>query len=127
MLRIIGGTIGGIVVWIVIVTAQNLVLRHSWQDYAAVERAMTFTLPMMAARLAMSGVSSLASGFVAAWIEKRGRAPLIAGTILLLLFVPVHYSIWDKFPVWYHLTFLTSLPLLSWAGGKLLRLNSATT
>jgi len=31
----------------------------------------------------------------------------------------VHYSIWDKFPIWYHLTFLVSLPLLSAIGGSL--------
>ena len=123
MLRLIGGAIAGIIVWTVLVTALDWVLRHGWQDYAAVEKAMTFTIPMMAARLLMSVVCSLAAGFAAARLDKR--APLIAGTILLLLFIPVHYGLWSKFPIWYHLTFLSSLPLLSLAGGKLSRPRAA--
>jgi hypothetical protein len=119
MLRLIGGSLAGVLAWVVLVTPINLALRHGWADYAAVEKAMTFTLPMMIARLAMSSVSSLASGAVAARMLHGERAALFSGVILLLLFLPVHYSIWDKFPLWYHLTFLVSLPLLSWLGGKL--------
>ena len=59
MLRLVGGVIAGIVAWIVIVTALNLGLRHGWPAYAAVEKAMAFTVPMMVARLSMSAVSSL--------------------------------------------------------------------
>lgn len=125
-MRLIGGVISGLVAWTAIVTILNLGLRYGWPDYAAVERAMTFTLPMMAARLAMSGVASLAGGFVAAAIEKGRRAPLVSGAILMLLFLPVHYNLWAKFPVWYHLTFLASLPLLGWAGGTLWRPRIAT-
>jgi len=119
MLRLTGGVLAGIAAWVVIVTLLNLGLRHGWHAYAAVEKAMTFTLPMMAARLSISALSSLASGVVAAAVDKGGWAALASGTILLLLFLPVHYSIWDKFPIWYHLTFLISLPLLSIAGGSL--------
>ena len=118
-MRLFGGVIAGLVAWMAIVTLLNLGLRYGWPDYAAVEKAMMLTVPMMAARLAMSGIGSLGAGFVAAWVEQGRRAPLISGAILLLLFLPVHYGLWAKFPVWYHVTFLTSLPLLSWAGGKL--------
>jgi hypothetical protein len=117
MLRLIGGTIAGIVAWGVIVTVLNLVLRHDWHDYHAVEKAMTFTFSMMIARLSISAVSSLASGFVAGWVGKGRWAPLAAGTILLLPFLWVHYSLWSKFPIWYHIIFLISLPLLSVVGG----------
>jgi hypothetical protein len=119
MVRLVGGTVLGIVVWIVVVTVIDLGLRHGWPAYAAVEKAMTFSLPMMIARLAMSGASSLASGAAAGAIDPRGRAPLIGGVILLLFFLPVHYGLWDRFPVWYHLTFLNSLPLLGWLGGRM--------
>ena len=119
MMRLIGGVIAGLVAWTVIVTLLNLGLRYGWPDYAAVEKAMTFTLPMMAARLSMSAISSLGGGYVAAWVGKGPRAALISGICLLLMFLPVHYMLWDKFPAWYHLTFLISLPLLAWAGGKL--------
>ena len=126
MLRLVGGAIAGVVAWFVIVTVLNLILRYGWHDYAAVEKIMTFTLPMMVARLSISGISSVASGVVAAWVEKGKWAPLVAGVILLLLFVPIHYSIWDRFPVWYHLTFLASLPLLSWLGGTFVRRRSGS-
>lgn len=121
MLRLIGGTIAGVAAWFVIVTILNLALRHGWHDYATVERAMAFTLPMMIARLSISGASSIAGGAIAASIGKGRRAAWIAGAILLLLFVPVHYALRDKFPLWYHLAFLASLPLLSWLGGGLRR------
>ena len=121
MLRLIGGTIAGIAAWVVIVTALNLCLRHGWHDYAAVEKAMMFSTAMMAARISISAVSSFASGFVAGLVDKGRWAPLASGTILLLLFIPVHYSIWDRFPIWYHLTFLISLPILSAVGGQLKR------
>ena len=120
MLRVMGGVIAGIAGWIVIVTALNLALRHYWPDYAAVEKAMAFTLPMMAARLSMSALSSLLSGLMAGLVDRRLLAPLISGTILLLLFLPEHNALWARFPVWYHLVFLVSLPALSLVGGDLL-------
>ena len=126
-MRLIGGVIASLVTWAIIATILNLGLRHSWAAYAAVEKVMTFTFPMMVARLGISGVSSLVAGFVAAWVEQRRRAPIISGVILLILFLPVHYGLWDKFPIWYHLTFLASLPLLGWAGGTLWRPRLATT
>lgn len=127
MLRLISAVIAGVAAWIVVVSLLNLGLRHGWPDYAAVEGVMEFTLPMMAARLAMSAISSLASGFVAAWIGKGGPAALISGICLLLLFAPQHYVLWDRFPVWYHLTFLASLPLLAWVGGGLWKKNHIGT
>ena len=120
MSRVVGGVIAGIAAWIVIVTALNLGLRHYWPDYAAVEKAMAFTLPMMGARLSMSALSSLLSGLMAGLVDRRLLAPLISGTILLLFFLPEHYALWPKFPIWYHLIFLVSLPVLSLAGGDLL-------
>lgn len=119
MVRLVGGTVAGVLVWIVVVTILNLGLRHGWHDYALVEKAMTFTLPMMIARLVMSAASSLAGGAAADALDPRGRAPLASGILLLLLFVPEHYALWPRFPAWYHLTFLVSLPLLAWLGGRL--------
>jgi hypothetical protein len=121
MLRQIGGAIIGVIAWGVVVTVLNLGLRHGWPAYAAVEKAMLFTVPMMAARLSISGISSLVSGYVSAAIGRSSQAALIAGVLLLLIFLPIHYSIWSKFPLWYHLTFLTSLPVLSIIGGQVWR------
>jgi hypothetical protein len=122
MLRLILGVIAGVVVWVVVVTVLNLGLRHGWSDYAAVEKAMTFTLPMMIARLSISGISSLAGGAAASAVSReRFKAALGAGIILLILFIPVHIPIWNRFPIWYHLTFLISLPVLSVIGGRFVR------
>lgn len=119
MLRRIGAVAAGILVWTAVVTILNLGLRHGWPAYAAVEKAMAFSVAMMVGRLAISALSSLASGYVAAWIGRDRWTPLAAGLLIMLLFVPVHIGIWDRFPIWYHLTFLVSLPLLGWLGGRL--------
>jgi hypothetical protein len=109
------------VAWVAIVTLINLGLRYGWHDYAAVEKAMNFTLPMMIARLCESGVSSILSGAIAATVARDRRAAVFSGLIWLLLFLPQHYLIWHKFPAWYHLTFLISLIVLSWLGGQCVR------
>ncbi|MFZ3245309.1 MAG: hypothetical protein WA185_09555 [Candidatus Acidiferrales bacterium] len=119
---IVLGAIAGVVAWTIAVTACDIVIRKSWVEYALVEKSLAFTLPMMITRLSESAVCSVLSGFVAALIAKeRIKSAAIAGVILLALFLPVHISIWSKFPPWYHLVFLTSLPVLSIAGGLLRR------
>jgi hypothetical protein len=116
VLRLIGGAVVGVISWFVIVIVFDFLLRFSWHDYAVVERAMTFTLPMMAARLSESAISSLLSGLAAATVDRGRWAALLSGLILFAYFLYVHYGLWNKFPVWYHLTFLISLPLLSYVG-----------
>lgn len=122
MLRKIGAVIAALVTWAIVVTLLNFGLRYGFPGYAAVEKAMTFTLGMMAARLAISFVATLSAGAVTAWIaHDRLTWPLITGIVLLAIFIPVHTHIWTHFPLWYHLTFLPSLPILSVVGGRLVR------
>jgi hypothetical protein len=81
---------------------------------------MTFTLPMMFARLAIGAVATLAAGFVTATITRHSPfATVMPAVALLLVFIPEHAMLWDKFPVWYHLTFLFSLLPLTYFGGNL--------
>ena len=47
--------------------------------------------------------------------------PLAGGLLMLAMFIPVHLDIWNDYPVWYHVTFLSSLPVLAWIGGRLAR------
>jgi hypothetical protein len=121
MLRLIAGVVVGVIVWGLVATGLDYGLRHFWPAYAAVERAMAFTLAMMVARLSESAVSSLFAGYIAAKIDGGGSAALISGIILLIPFGWIHYHIWAHFPIWYHLTFLLSLPILAWIGGRLAR------
>jgi hypothetical protein len=62
------------------------------------------------ARLLMAIVTSVAAGAVTGWISRSNRwAPLVVGGVVLAMFVPVHVAIWNKLPVWYHLTFLLTI------------------
>ena len=114
--------IAALVAWFVVATVLNLALRASWPHYHEAEAAFNFTFAMKLARLALGAISSLGAGFVAAWIANgRMRAATLTGIVLLGLFIPGHYRIWDKFPVWYHLTFLVSLLPLTLLGAALNR------
>jgi hypothetical protein len=81
---------------------------------------MTFTLPMLFARLSISAVATLAAGLIATHIRPRSLVvTVMPGVILLVLFIPQHIMLWSKFPIWYHLSFLSSLVPLTWAGGTM--------
>ena len=100
----------------------NLALRASWPHYHEAETSFNFTFAMKLARLVLGATSSLGAGFVAAWIGKgRMRAATLTGIVLLGLFIPNHYLLLGKFPVWYHLTFLVSLLPLTLLGAALNR------
>ena len=122
--RTVLAVIGGIVAWIVVATLGNFVLRAALPGYVAVEKSMDFTLAMLWARLVLGAISTIAAGFVVAWLTSGRSVPTRAFAIVLLLcFVVMHLQIWHKFPVWYHLLFLGSLvPLALWGAalsGKL--------
>ena len=119
-MKTIAAVISGLIAWILVATALNFLLRATWPHYHEAETAFNFTLGMMMARLTLGAVSSICSGFVVAWITKvNGAAVKITGVALLALFIPNHYLLWDKFPVWYHLTFLISLLPLTIFGAML--------
>jgi hypothetical protein len=110
MKRFILACLAGLLTWIVVVTVINSVLRLSLPNYTAAEQTLQFTLGMKWARLLMAIVTSLVAGAVTGWISPSSRrAPLIVGSVVLAMFVPLHIAIWSRFPVWYHLTFLLTI------------------
>jgi hypothetical protein len=112
--------VAGLVAWAVIVTIMNWGLRLWLPGYAAVEHALQFTLAMKIARLSMAAFTSLAAGALIRAIAPASRlAPWIAGAVLLILFLPSHIYLWNKFPLWYHLTFLLTLAPLVALGARL--------
>jgi hypothetical protein len=122
MIRKVAGIAAGLIVWFIVATIVNLLFRTSWPGYAEVEIAMTFTPAMMVARLLLGALSSLCAGFAVAGITKaNGRAAKVLGALLTVLFIPVHYGLWDKFPLWYHLIFLASLFPFTLVGSYLSR------
>jgi len=123
MLKITLAVIAGLVAWILLVTVSGLILRAAWPQYAAVAESMAFTLPMLVARLAISTVTLLAAARITAFVApKATTATLLLGAILLAAFVPIHINLWNRFPIWYHLTFLLTLIPLSVLGGQLGRM-----
>jgi hypothetical protein len=100
----------GLVVWMLVISVLNRALRIFVLGYAAAEPTMSFTLGMLAARLAIAALASLIAGAVAAWIAPSSpRLPVLLGTALLVAFIPIHVQLWNLFPFWYHLVFLTTL------------------
>jgi ABC-type uncharacterized transport system permease subunit len=96
------------------------VLRLSLPGYTAAEHTLQFTLGMKWARLLMAIVTSVAAGAVTGWLSQASRrAPLIVGSVVLAMFVPVHIALWSKFPVWYHMTFLLTIVPAVLAGAQL--------
>jgi hypothetical protein len=118
------GVVGGLIVWMIVVMVVGETMRRSWPAYANVADAMTFTWPMMIARLSIGALATLAAGLVTALVVPQSTmAKLMPGVLLLIAFIPQHIMLWDKFPIWYHLTFLLSLVPLTWVGGALASTN----
>ena len=105
----------GLATWVLIASLLNRLLRISLSGYAGAEPAMAFTLSMKCFRLAIGAMASVSAGYVLARLAPTARRlPLILGGLLLAAFLPVHYILWNRFPIWYHLSFLLSiLPLVA--------------
>jgi hypothetical protein len=112
--------VAGAVVWILIATIGNLAVRAALPGYAEVEAAMRFTAAMMMCRLLVGALSSLGAGWLTARItHQNGRAISVLSGLLILIFIPVHYALWEKFPLWYHIVFFASLAVMPVLGAKL--------
>ncbi|MSO96770.1 MAG: hypothetical protein EXR11_00920 [Rhodospirillaceae bacterium] len=126
MVRLIITFIAGLVSWVVIATLLNYLLRFGLPGYATAEPSMDFSFAMQCARLALGVAASLGTGTIAArFAPAHTRLPLALGGTLLVLFLPVHYGLWDKFPAWYHLFFLVTIIPLVLAGARLTKPNKS--
>ena len=121
-IKILLGVSVGLVVWSIVATVGNFAIRGSISGYAEAETTIRFTLPMLLARLGLGAVSSLAAGFAcAALVRSVPIAVKILAGLVVILFIPVHYSLWTQFPLWYHVVFLVSLAPLVLLGARLAR------
>ncbi len=122
MIRSILAVLAGFVTWFVVATLANFLIRALVAGYAAAEPTMTFTFTMMIARLGAGVVSSLVAGFACAAVARGNVAVVyITAALLVLLFLPVHFKLWPKFPLWYHGFFLITLAPLVLLGGAMRR------
>ena len=121
MARNIISVITGLLVWLAVATVAGLIMRATWPEYARVAQAMTFTLPMMLARLSIGALATVVMGFVTARITRSAVAQLLPGVLLLIAFIPQHVMLWHTFPIWYHLWFLLTLVPLTYVGNRMAR------
>jgi hypothetical protein len=113
------GVVVGLMVWFAAALVAGVLLRSVWPEYVAASGDMSFTLPMKLTRLSIGALTTFAAGAVTVLIARSSWMAVITGAVLLLVFIPEHISLWDKFPIWYHLTFLASLVPLAVAGGRI--------
>ena len=113
------GVVVGLMVWLAAVVMAGVLLRSVWPEYVAASGDMSFTLPMKLTRLSIGALTTLAAGAVSAFIGRSRRTAVVTGALLLLIFIPDHIRLWNTFPVWYHLTFLSSLVPLAVVGGRM--------
>lgn len=121
-IKFVSAVLIGFIVWFVVATAANLLIRVLLSGYAEAELATRFTLPMLFARLVVGAVSSMVAGIACALSARSlPLAVKVLAVALVLFFVPVHYSLWAQFPPWYHATFLISLAPLVLVGAWVAR------
>ena len=113
------GVIVGLMAWFVAVAVAGVLLRSLWPEYVAASGDLSFTLPMKLTRLSIGALTTLAAGAVSAFIGRSNWTAVATGALLLLIFIPDHIRLWNTFPVWYHLTFLSSLVPLAVVGGRM--------
>jgi len=126
-IKIVLAVLLGFVVWFVVATVANLFIRASLSGYAEAEPAARFTLPMLFARLVVGAVGSAAAGLACVLAVRTVPAAVnVLAVALVLFFLPVHYSLWAQFPIWYHVVFLVSLAPLVLVGAWIARLFSGS-
>lgn len=128
MKRSIFGFIAGLAAWVLVASVLNRGLRLALRGYAAAEPEMTFTHGMMAARLVLGALASLAAGAATRAVAPSSRRTVwVLGAVLLAAFIPIHVRLWANFPVWYHLVFLGTLVPLVALGATLIRNRSESS
>jgi hypothetical protein len=118
MLRRVVAIAVGLAVWLCVVLLASPIVRAVWPDYVRVAAGMNFTLGMKLLRLAIGAVATIAAGWATALVVRGPAIAIGTGVVLLVFFIPEHISLWTKFPLWYHLTFLLSLVPLCVLGGR---------
>jgi hypothetical protein len=110
MWRDAGGVAAGVVTWWVAAAAGYWLLRISSPEYALAEPTADFTAVMLLARLLVGIVCSiLAGGACGAVAGPESLAPAIVSAVMLVLLVPIQYSVWNDYPNWYHIVFVGSV------------------
>jgi hypothetical protein len=111
---------GGALAWQSVVMLATLAGRLVWPAYAKVEIQRVFTLDMLLSRLAVGALATVAFGVAMTWIV-RGEMRLIRPVLLawLLFSIVDHIIVWNDFPIWYHLVYLSYIIPFTLLGARL--------
>lgn len=113
--------LGGLT-WYAVLGLGFLVLRASWPAYVASEPTKAYALAMLFVRLVIFSTTIVATSAAAALMARDVRLAWVAGVVILALSIPPHLypgTVWDDYPVGYHLVYLASILPLSVVGGRL--------
>ncbi len=131
MVRIILGVIVGFIAWSIIWVGGDEAIASVSPDWYGVhklafEKAAFNKTPFVGSstilviHLIRSVVTSLLSGFLAAFVANENRrTTLILGVVLLVVGIVVQAMAWSLWPIWYHFAFLILLVPVTIAGGYL--------
>jgi hypothetical protein len=114
MLRIIAGVLIGYAVWTVIWVGTHSTLFHAAGEAAARGEPITQT-NVLVGMLVLSVVCSIGAAIVCGTISRRSEfAAAMLSAFLLLTGLGVQIAAWKLFPVWYHLIFLSIVPVVTY-------------
>jgi hypothetical protein len=119
--RVVIGVLAGLAGGIALALIGFFFLRTGWGAYAAAEPTKAYTFAMLLSRLTLGVACSVVSGFLAVVAAKANwRAGWWLGALLLLVSTPIHlFSVWEDYPVWYHIAYLLPLMPITGFGGHL--------
>jgi hypothetical protein len=131
MLRIVLGSIGGFISWLIAWAVSEKLISAIWPAFgrhqAAFQAAITdggeFTAetPMLLTHIVLGSIASLMAGYLAAVIAgDNSRAPMFAGILLLIMGIAKAAMTWQFVPIWYHVVFTATLLPMAVVGGKLI-------
>ena len=120
--RVIASVVGGILLFALATMAMSAVSKELWPEYAAAVADRAYTLPMLLSRLASGAAAIVFATWLAVMLGKQSlKTGFLIGVSLLVLNILWHVNIWDKYPVWYHLTWFAIIMPSALLGGRLAR------
>ena len=131
MLRIVLGTIGGFIGWLIVWVGAEKGLSALWPAFGVHQKAFedviknggefTADTSMLLTHIVIGSIVSVMAGCLAALIAgENTRAPLLLGFLLLAVGVLKAVMSWQYVPVWYHVIFTAILLPMAVLGGKLI-------
>jgi hypothetical protein len=134
MLRIVLGSIGGFIGWIILWVGIEKGLSAMWPAFGVHQKAFedaiknggqfTADSTMLLTHIVMGSIVSILAGALAALIAgENSKAPLVAGSLLLLMGIAKAVMSWQYVPIWYHVIFTAMLLPLAIVGGRLAAAN----